>query len=305
MFHETQSGQKVFRFAPSPNGYLHLGHARSAILNHDLAREKGGRFLLRIEDIDLGRARPEYEQAIYEDLGWLGLTWEQPVRRQSEHFGDYQCALERLEEFGLLYPCFCTRSEIAKRIEHLPDWPRDPDGSPLYPGTCRHLSEDERGRRIGAGEFAVRRIHMQRALAAVQSLLGWEEYGEEREPRYVRAEPAIWGDAVVSRKDVPTSYHISVVVDDAAQGVTNVVRGMDLMPATSLHRLLQELLDLPAPAYRHHALVLDEHGQKLSKSSQSTSLRQLRADGATPDDIRRMAGVVGPAEDYARGLVPV
>jgi glutamyl-Q tRNA(Asp) synthetase len=284
--------QRIFRFAPSPNGYLHVGHARSALLNYDLARKTGGRFLLRIEDIDTGRTTPEYEQAIYEDLAWLGVTWEEPVRRQSDHFGDYEAALERLAGNGLLFPCFCSRGDIARVIAGREgDWTRDPDGAPLYPGTCRHLPEEEVRRRLAAGEFAAQRIRIGQALAQAATLIGWREFGDADEPRDVRAEPGVWGDVVLSRKDVPASYHIAVVVDDALQGVTDVVRGVDLMPATSLHRLLQILLGYPAPTYRHHSLVLDEHGQKLSKSAGSKSLRQLRAEGASPLAIRRMAGL--------------
>ncbi|MBK9081428.1 MAG: tRNA glutamyl-Q(34) synthetase GluQRS [Rhizobiales bacterium] len=284
--------QRIFRFAPSPNGFLHVGHARSALINHDLARKTGGRFLLRIEDIDTGRTNADYEQAIYEDLAWLGLTWEEPVRRQSEHFGDYESALERLAADDLLFPCFCSRGDIARAVEGREgDWTRDPDGAPLYPGACRHLPEEEVRRRLAAGEFAARRIKIGQALAQAATLIGWREYGDADEPRDVRAEPGVWGDVVLSRKDVPASYHIAVVVDDALQGVTDVVRGVDLMPATSLHRLLQILLGYPAPTYRHHSLVLDEHGRKLSKSAGSKSLRALRAEGVSPQTIRRMAGL--------------
>ncbi|MBL8587543.1 MAG: tRNA glutamyl-Q(34) synthetase GluQRS [Methylobacteriaceae bacterium] len=285
------SPQPVFRFAPSPNGLLHLGHARSALLNADLARASGGRFLLRIEDIDLERARPEFEAAIYEDLAWLGLDWERPVRRQSEHFGDYESALERLEAMGLLYGCYCSRGDIAQAVAGRPDWPRDPDGSPRYPGTCLALTDEDRAARRFSGQYGARRLHMGRALARVDAPVAWREYGDEAEPRVVRAEPGVWGDVALARKDVPTSYHLAVVVDDALQGVTDVVRGADLMPATSLHRLLQILLDLPAPDYRHHSLVLDAEGRKLSKSSASTSLRALRAQGVTPAQIRLMAGL--------------
>lgn len=286
--------QRVFRFAPSPNGLLHLGHARSALLNQDLARASGGRLLLRIEDIDRDRARPEFEQAIYEDLAWLGVTWDAPPRRQSEHFGDYEAALEKLDALGLLYPCFCTRGDIAAAIEGREGWPRDPDGAPLYPRTCRALDPAETQARLFSGARAARRLRIEAAIAQAATLIGWREYGEEAEPRAVRAEPSAWGDVVLSRKDMPTSYHLAVVVDDALQGVTDVVRGADLMPATSLHRLLQVLLDYPAPDYRHHALVLDADGRKLSKSAGSTSLRALRAQGVTPQQIREMAGL-GPA----------
>lgn len=280
----------VLRFAPSPNGYLHLGHAYSALFNARLARELGGRLLLRIEDIDPQRSRPEYEAAIVEDLAWLGVEWEGPVRRQSEHFADYELALERLSEAGLVYPCFCTRGEIAAAVEGRPDWPRDPDGSPFYPGTCKSLSQPDRERRVASGRHAAMRIDIVAAMGRGQDLLGWCEFYEGAEPRDVNAEPSIWGDAVIGRKDVPTSYHLAVVVDDALQGVTDVARGMDLFNATSLHRLLQHLLDLPAPRYHHHRLLNDDDGRKLAKSSSARSLRDLRAQGISAQDVRRELG---------------
>ncbi len=283
--------QSVWRFAPSPNGHLHLGHAYSALRNFDGARACGGRFLLRIEDIDTGRARPEYEQAIYEDLGWLGLEWETPARRQSEHFSEYALAVERLDAMGLVYPCFCTRGDIAACVADAPDWPRDPDGAPLYPGTCRGMSETERRAHLLAGRHAAMRLDMTAASSRVEGMLGWTEYGEGQAARDVRAEPQVWGDVVLARRDVPASYHVAVVLDDALQGVTDVARGMDLFQATSVHRLLQTLLDLPAPSYRHHRLILDDEGKKLSKSRDSTTLRDLRAQGATPADVRRMIGL--------------
>ncbi|MGB8278172.1 MAG: tRNA glutamyl-Q(34) synthetase GluQRS [Methylovirgula sp.] len=285
----------VFRFAPSPNGYLHLGHAYSALINHEMARAVGGTLLIRIEDIDIGRCRPEFEQAIYEDLRWLGLSWEEPVRRQSEHFDAYAEALARLEEQGLVYPCFCSRSEVASVLTKQLDWPRDPDGSPLYPGACKHLSTGERLARLSAGQPAVLRLDMDAALAMVNERMGqrigWREYGGGMQGREVKAEPALWGDAVLSRKDIPASYHIAVVVDDALQGVTDVVRGEDLFMATSLHRLLQILLDLPAPCYHHHELLRDAAGRKLSKSRRAKSLRTLRHEGLTPDDVNAQFGL--------------
>ena len=286
----TASPQKVFRFAPSPNGYLHLGHAYSAMLNFEMARRCGGRFLLRIKDIDLDRSRAIFETAIYEDLAWLGLTWEQPVRRQSEHFGDYEAALERLAARSCLFPCFCSRSDIAKRIAGRADWPRDPDGAPLYPGTCRSLPAAEVAARLASGQNAARRLDANQALGLCGEPLGWLEHGDGEVPRDVRAEPSVWGDVLLARKDVPTSYAIAVVVDDALQGVTDVVRGQDLLVATSLHRLLQFLLDLPAPRYHHHKLLRNELGQKLSKSASAKSLRALRAEGVTADEIRRQLG---------------
>lgn len=290
---ETQS-QPVWRFAPSPNGLLHLGHAYSALRNFDGARQSGGRFLLRIEDIDTGRSRLEYEAAICEDLDWLGLQWETPVRRQSEHLGEYALAVDRLRNLGVVYPCFCTRGEIAAAVEGQPDWPRDPDGAPLYPGTCKRMSREQRKEFLLAGRHAAWRLDMPDACARLEQTLGWREFGEGDEGRDVRAEPQVWGDVIVARRDVPTSYHLAVVVDDGLQGVSDVARGMDLFNATSVHRLLQSLLDLPAPNYRHHRLILDEQGAKLSKSRGSKTLRDLRAEGATPADIRRMVGLPVP-----------
>ena len=279
--------QQVFRFAPSPNGYLHLGHARCALLNHDLAQASGGRFLLRIEDIDPLRSKPQFAAAIMEDLAWLGLRWQTPVRIQSGNMADYAAALTRLDAQGLLYPCFCSRGDSARSAAGR----RDPDGSPLYPGTCRRLAPGERAARIAAGEPHARRINMAKAAAHAQGGLVWSEASADSTARTVAADPALWGDAVLARKDVPASYHLAVVVDDALQGVTDVVRGADLAPATHLHRLLQALLGLPAPRYRHHALILDGDGAKLAKSRLSKPLRQLRAEGLAPDDIRRLAGL--------------
>jgi glutamyl-Q tRNA(Asp) synthetase len=278
---------RVFRFAPSSNGYLHLGHAYSAFLNFEMARAAGGRLLLRIEDIDLERCRLEFEQAIFEDLEWLGLSWETPVRRQSEHFSDYAKALEKLTAQGLTYPCFCSRGEIMNAVAKRTDWPLDPDGSPLYPGTCKHLSRKERQRRIAAGRHAALRIDMDAALAKITRQLVWRDYGASSQGRDVAAEPFLWGDAVLSRRDTPASYHIAVVADDALQGVTDVVRGEDLFMATSLHRLLQALLDLPAPSYHHHALLRDAAGQKLSKSARAQPLRALRQIGLSPIAVRQ------------------
>ena len=282
----SASGRRIFRFAPSPNGYLHLGHAYSALLNFDLARASGGRFLLRIEDIDTGRARPAFEQAIYEDLEWLGLEWEAPVRRQSGHFEDYARALERLDARGLLYACDCKRSDIAKIAASRPGWPRDPDGAPLYPGTCREKRRRPAREVLAAGGLALR-LDMAKAMALAGRGLSWREF----EAGEVAADPASWGDVVLARKDTPASYHIAVVVDDALQGVTDIVRGRDLFHSTSVHRLLQRLLDLPEPRYRHHDLILDEDGAKLSKSATSTALRALRAQGWRAEDVRRRIGL--------------
>jgi glutamyl-Q tRNA(Asp) synthetase len=283
----------TFRFAPSPNGFLHLGHAYSALLNHDLARVRGGRFLLRIEDIDATRCRPEYEAAIYEDLAWLGLSWEAPVRRQSEHFAAYRAAIERLAAQGLVYASFESRAEIAQLVrarEADGPWPRDPDGAPLYPGGGRSLPADERARRIAAGAPYALRLDMAAAVARAAPL-AWDEQDVGGSIATQAADPAAWGDVVLARKETPTSYHLSVVVDDAAQGITDVVRGRDLLAATGVHRLLQALLVCPSPVYRHHSLILDGEGRKLSKSTQATGLRELRARGATPAGIRRMVGL--------------
>ena len=282
----------VFRFAPSPNGYLHLGHARSALLNSDLAAQSGGTMLLRIEDVDAARCRPEFEQAIYDDLHWLGIAWETPVRRQSEHMDAYRDALNRLDAMGLLYPAFESRGEIAKMVatrgaaSPIKSWPVDPDGVPLYPGSIDALTADARSVRTASGAPFALRLDMASAIARAGDL-DWHEYGEGR----VEARPQDWGDVILARKDMPTGYHLSVVIDDAVQGVSDVVRGRDLYWSTSVHRLLQALLDLPQPAYRHHELVLDEAGRKLSKSTHATALRALRANGVSPDDLRRRAAL--------------
>ena len=285
----------VFRFAPSPNGYLHLGHAYSALLNFDLAIQTGGRFLLRIEDIDATRCKPEFETAICEDLAWLGLAWETPVRRQSGHLACYREALAKLSAQGLVYPSFESRAEIARLVaqrEADAPWPRDPDGAPLYPGVAKLLASDASAGRIEAGVPFALRLDMAAARARAGDL-GWFEHGggPDGETGMVAARPEAWGDVILARKETPTSYHLSVVIDDALQGVTEVVRGQDLFRSTSVHRLLQALLGLAQPAYRHHRLVLDGAGLKLSKSTQATGLRELRAGGATPADIRRLVGL--------------
>jgi glutamyl-Q tRNA(Asp) synthetase len=284
----------VFRFAPSPNGYLHLGHSFSALLNFDLARQSGGRFLLRIEDIDPTRCKPEFEAAIYQDLAWLGIAWEQPVRRQSAHLSEYGAALTKLSDQGLVFPSFESRADIAhlvKEREANGAWPRDPDGAPLYPGAAKSLPSAERARLLDTGAPHVLRLDMAAAVARAGGL-NWTEHGEgpHGETGEVAADPPRWGDVVLGRRETPTSYHLSVVVDDALQGVTDVVRGQDLFYATGVHRLLQRLLGLPEPAYRHHRLILHA-GQKLSKSTGATGLRELRAAGVAPGDIRRMVGL--------------
>tara|TARA_R110002020_G_scaffold64502_5_gene171166 strand:+ start:1347 stop:2243 length:897 start_codon:yes stop_codon:yes gene_type:complete len=290
----TPGQSPVFRFAPSPNGLLHLGHALSAILNHDMARDSGGRFLLRIEDIDLVRCTPELEAAIYRDLAWLGLEWETPVRRQSEHFADYATALERLREMGLVYPAFMTRGEVKARVAASEAegaaWPRDPDGSPHYPEDDRHRGDGERRQLMAGGMRHAWRLDMEKAIATVNRQLTWQETVDGT-PIIVAADPAAWGDVILSRSDAPSSYHLSVTVDDAEQAITHVVRGRDLFQATAVHRLLQELLGLPQPLYHHHRLILDEDGRKLSKSEKSTGLQALREAGASAADIRRRIGL--------------
>jgi len=280
----------IFRFAPSPNGALHLGHAYCALLNARMAAGSGGRFLLRIDDIDTTRCKREYEIGILEDLGWLGLTFPQTPRRQCEHVDDYDNALAALAERGLLYPCFCTRTDILRSgaVE------RDPDGSPLYGGVCRALSPAQSAARLAAGERAALRLDMSCALALAPAPLTWREFGEGVEPAVVAAAPAAWGDVVIRGKDQPASYHLAVVVDDAAQGVSDVVRGADLFAATSVHRLLQALLRIEPPRYRHHRLVREANGAKMSKSAVSTALSALRAAGIAPAEIRAALGF-GPA----------
>jgi len=285
----------VFRFAPSPNGYLHLGHALSALLNADRARGLSGRLLLRIEDIDATRCRPEYEAAIHEDLGWLGLSFEQPVRRQSEHYDDYRAALAKLEAQGLLYPSFESRAEIARLVAEREVQglsPRDPDGVPLYPGAAKTMPAPERARRLQTGEPYALRLDMAAALARAGPLT-WSEagVGPAGKTDSIAADPAAWGDVILARKEVPTSYHLAVVVDDAAQGVTDVVRGCDLFHSTDVHRLLQALLGLPQPRYYHHRLVLGADGRKLSKSTLAMALREIRARGVSPAEIRARVGL--------------
>lgn len=284
----------VLRFAPSPNGRLHLGHALSALTNEHIAAGLRGRLLLRIEDIDPGRCRPEFEEGIHEDLAWLGLRFDGAVRRQSEHMADYSAALDRLSGMGLLYPCFCSRQEIRQAVSEREAggtaWPRDPDGAPLYPGDCRRLARPEAEARIAAGAAHALRLDMERAVR-LAGPLSYRRFdaatGRETD---VVAMPQRWGDVVLARREVPTSYHLAVVVDDALQGVTHVVRGQDLEAATEIHVLLQHLLGLPSPLYHFHPLLLDDDGHKLAKSRASTSLAALRAEGASAGELRRQLG---------------
>lgn len=287
----------TFRFAPSPNGELHLGHAYSALLNQKLAKASGGRLLLRIEDIDTTRCTPQFEAGMLADLEWLGLGWEEPVRRQSEHFAEYEAVLARLIRDELVYPAFMSRGEIRAFITESErrgrDWPRDPDGVPLYPPADKALPVKERKRRIADNEPFAWRLDVDAAMARVGRDLAWAEFTDETlsATRAVAARPQDWGDVIVARRDIPTSYHLAVVMDDALQGVSHVVRGQDLFSATGVQRLLQELLGLPQPAYFHHRLILGPDGRKLSKSLGDTGLAELRGAGATPDDIRRMVGL--------------
>lgn len=292
--------QPVFRFAPSPNGHLHLGHALSALLNTRAAVALKGRFLVRVEDIDQARCTPELEQEMFEDLAWLGVPLDEPVLRQSEAFPRYRNFLERLQDMGLVYPAYLTRAEIKRFVAEQDAqgdlWPRDPDGAPLYPGDAAVLSDAERQARADSEAPFALRLDMARALERIGETLDWEECGAEGQALFgpsvrIPVDAAAWGDVVLARKDTPTSYHLSVVVDDAHQGITDVLRGQDLYHATSVHRVLQELLDLPAPRYRHHRLVLGEDGRKLSKSSRDTSLKSLREAGMSHQELRRRIGL--------------
>ena len=272
------------RFAPSPTGWLHLGHAFAALFASQQA--DGGRFLIRLEDIDATRTRPEYEEAIFEDLAWLGLSWEKPVRRQSDHFEDYRAALNQLEAKELLYPCFCTRRDIQDEIARAGNAPQGPDG-PLYPGTCRHLDADERQQRLASGAAYALRLDVAKALELLDAPLSFTELSRGE----MIADPSIFGDVVLARKDTPASYHLAVVVDDALQGITLVTRGEDLLPAAHLHRLLQHLLGLPVPRWHHHRLITDETGKRLAKRDDARSLRSLREAGWAPQRVREVIGL--------------
>ncbi len=273
------------RFAPSPTGALHLGHAHAAWFAHKRARAAGGRFLLRIEDIDAARCRPGHAAAIEDDLRWLGLTWDGPVRVQSAHLAEYAAALARLAARGLLYPCFCSRADVAREIAAAAAAPHGPDGGPVYPGTCRRLGHAARADKIAAGLPHVWRLDMAAALAEAPDLTLHEE-GEGR----IACTPEHFGDVVLGRRDAPASYHLCATHDDAATGVTLVTRGVDLMPAAHLHRLLQKLMGWPETGFAHHRLILDAQGRRLSKRDQAATLRALRDTGATPAEVLRLAG---------------
>ena len=282
----------IFRFAPSPNGFLHLGHAYSALLNYEMANKTGGKYLLRIEDIDTARCKQEFEQAIESDLSWLGINWEKPVRRQSEHFLDYEQAFLKLKDLGLVYPAVLSRSEIKRFIDQHSIgkcWPVDPEGVPIYPDEQLVISESERKQRLKREKSIIWRLDMKKALATINQNFFWFEngFGPNGETGQIVANPAVWGDVILVRKDTPTSYHLSVVVDDAYQRVTHIVRGQDLFWSTSIQRLLQMLLNLPEPKYFHHELIFDELGKKLSKSEQHTGIKLLRESGVTLREIKK------------------
>ncbi len=276
----------VSRFAPSPTGSLHLGHAFAAWSAHEACRSLGGRFLLRIEDIDRERCRDEFEARIIEDLSWLGITWDGPVRRQSEHFEDYRAALERLDGLGVSYPCFCSRKEIRAEIARSPSAPHGPDGA-LYPGTCRALSPDERAERIAAGRPYALRLDAGQAAALVPDRLSWRD----RERGEIVCQPGLNGDVVLARKDTPTSYHLAVTVDDALQQVNLVTRGEDLLHSSHVHCLLQALLGYTIPEYNHHRLITGTDGRRLASRHKARTLRDFRAAGITADDLRRQVGL--------------
>ncbi|MGF7160970.1 glutamyl-Q tRNA(Asp) synthetase [Rhodoligotrophos appendicifer] len=281
-----------FRFAPSPNGELHLGHAFSALFTQARARQSDGDFILRIEDIDFIRCRAAYADAILEDLRWLGIEWLEPVRRQSDHLGLYRDALARLDRMGLLYPCYASRQQVRDALVGRKNWPVDPDGAPLYPGLHKGLSREERAELERTGMPAAWRLDMDRALARLDQPLTFREQGSgpQGQGGLVPAHPERWGDLVLGRRDIGVSYHIAVVIDDAEQGIEEITRGQDLFHATGVHRLLQALLELPEPTYRHHRLIGDEMGRKLSKSAHDRSLRSLREEGLTAAEVRVTLG---------------
>ncbi len=281
----TQSDKVTTRFAPSPSGHLHLGHAYSAKLNYEFAKKHGGEFIIRIEDIDHLRCKPEYENAIYEDLGWLGLSWPTPVRRQSEHFDVYADALAKLDEMGLLYPCFCTRRDIRNEIEDSSRAPHlgpkmGPEGI-IYPRICKKLTSAEKRQKLDDGIPHAMRLDLEKAMALVQEPLYWTDLGSGKQI----ADPALLGDVVLARKDFPTSYHLSVVVDDHIQGITHVIRGQDLYYASHFHRLLQFLLGLDTPTYDHHPLLTTPDGNRLAKRDKSITIKSIRESGISPDQI--------------------
>lgn len=290
----------VTRFAPSPTGFLHLGHVYASMFAFEAARRTGGRFLLRLEDIDQQRCRPEFAQAIQDDLRWAGLRWDGHVVRQSERQHLYLSALERLKQRGLAYPCFCSRKQIRHEVEEAGHAPHGPAGEVLYPGVCRHLSDEERRYRIARGEPFAWRLDVEKAMA-VTGPLQWYDI----RAGWIEARPQDLGDVVLGRKDAVTSYHLAVTVDDAAQGVTLVTRGEDLFQATHAHRLLQALLGLPVPRWYHHNLVADRNGMRMAKRNGATTLRHLRGLGHSPADLPRLVGLAPGGADAGRRSVCV
>ncbi len=278
------SSNFVTRFAPSPTGGLHVGHAYSALTAWRMCQQQGGRFLLRMEDIDVARCREEYVEDIYADLAWLDIKWEMPVRCQSEHFEDYQQALDRLKAMGFVYPCFCTRAEIKAEITRSPSAPHGPDGA-LYPGTCRHLGADKAASKAADGFAHAWRINVGAAQEYLQSDGRWPLVWHDELKGDQIAEPASLGDVVLARKDTPTSYHLAVTVDDNLQGISHVIRGEDLFHATHIHRLLQALLDLRVPKYHHHALLLDEMGKRFAKRDKALTIKAIRSRGGTVSEM--------------------
>lgn len=290
MDYMTQSPKIITRFAPSPSGDLHLGHAYSAKLNYDFAKDNDGEFILRIEDIDHLRCKPEYEQGIFEDLRWLGLTWKEPLRRQSEHFDGYQDALDKLSAMGLLYPCFCTRKDIRAEID---DSSRAPHMKPklgpeglIYPGICKNLTNHDRQQKFKDAVPHAMRLDMKKALKKVNGPLYWTDL----ETGTQLADPELLGDVVLARKDFPTSYHLSVVVDDHIQEITHVIRGQDLYYASHFHRLLQYLLGLNTVTYDHHPLLMTKDGNRLAKRDKSITIRSIRESGKKPDELDTLIG---------------
>jgi glutamyl-Q tRNA(Asp) synthetase len=282
----TSPSQPIFRFAPSPNGHLHLGHAYSALFTADWAAKTDGQFLLRIEDIDIARSKPEFVAAIFEDLKWLGLSWPEPVMHQSQRFDAYAAAINQLTQMGLLYPCFCSRADIAASATQ-----KDPDGAPLYPGTCKSLDASQINKHLADGKKPAMRLNMDLTLGKTGMLTFTSAQPTPQDRPQVRyARPERWGDIVIKRKDTPTSYHLSVIVDDAAQKVTHVTRGRDLEAATDIHVLLQFLLGLPSPIYTHHRLILNDSALKLSKSKGAPALKALRDQGWSAKDVRTHLG---------------
>ncbi len=279
------------RFAPSPTGYLHIGHAYSALTAYEAAIKADGQMLLRIEDIDTGRSRPEFEAAITEDLDWLGIAWSGNIRRQSEHFDDYKHTLDKLDELGLLYPCFCTRKEIALEVENSANAPHGPEGY-LYPGICKSLNRSEIASLNECGKPFALRFNLERAVKFIKAKDEWPLRWFDMEEREFTAEPELLGDVVLARKDTPTSYHLAVVHDDHAQAITHVIRGQDLVHSTHIHRLLQAILGYDPPHYHHHKLITDKVGEKLAKSHNARTIRSYREKGARPGELRKMLGFI-------------